>query len=201
MAITIDFGAKVINIPQADLTPLGGSLFELDTETKLRTDVNALMESETGIVYDTPTRHNTEVVISGITYARTIEFINGYTITFEDLQYRVNLTGSNNNLTDVLNLNQVSVIPSNSAGLIVTDVSGLTATESTRLLEMHQASATRKRIDLTGADALGWQEVLYDDLGSEVVRFNLFDETGTRITGTVSAFVDAKKMIGDRVKV
>ena len=121
MAITIDWGTKVINIPQTDLTLISGSLYELNTDTKLRADVNALQASEEGIVFDTTHTHNTEITIAGVTYARTLEFINGYTITLEDLQYRTNLIGSNNNVTDVLNLNQVSVIPSNSAGLIKTE--------------------------------------------------------------------------------
>ena len=108
----------VITIPQADLVSLGGDLYELNTETKLRADILALLDDEDGIVLEDAIRHNTEVTFAGVTYARSIEFINGYTITFEDLSYRVNLVGANNNITDVLNLNQVQVIPSNSAGLI-----------------------------------------------------------------------------------
>ena len=118
MAITIDWGTLVINIPQADLTLISGSTYSLDTEVKLRADVNALLASEAGIVFDHAISHNTELTIGGVTYARTIEFINGYTITFEDLQYGVNLTGSNHNVADVVNRNQVSVLTQNSAGLI-----------------------------------------------------------------------------------
>lgn len=67
-------------------------------------------------------RHNTAVTIAGITYARFIEIINGYSITFENGQYSVRLAGSNNNFFDVangiLNQNSVQIIPGNSAGLI-----------------------------------------------------------------------------------
>ena len=120
MAITLNHSTLVFTVPQSDLTPLGGTLYELNTETKLRADINALMDNENEIALTTPIRHNTEVVLAGVTYARTIEFINGYTITFstEVAPYRVNLVGSNNNVTDVLNLTDASVIPSNSAGLI-----------------------------------------------------------------------------------
>jgi hypothetical protein len=63
-------------------------------------------------------RHNTEVLLGGVTYARVVEIISGYTITFEDGQYAVNLTGANSNIGDVVNVNQVSIRSANSAGLI-----------------------------------------------------------------------------------
>ena len=131
MAITLNHDTLVFTVPQADLTLVSGNEYELNTETKLRADINALMDNEDEIVQPTPISHNTEVTIAGITYARTIEFINGYTITFstEASPYRVNLVGSNNNVTDVLNLTDASVIPSNSAGLAnlseATDMLGL----------------------------------------------------------------------------
>jgi hypothetical protein len=87
-------------------------------ETKFRADVNALMADENGIVFEDSINHNTEIVLSGVTYSRFIEIINGYTVTFEDLQYGVNTTGANHNLADVVNRNQVSVLTQNSAGLI-----------------------------------------------------------------------------------
>lgn len=120
MAITIDRNTDIISIPQADLTPLGGTLFELDTEAKLRADLNALAASEEGIVFPDTHKHDTETVLAGVTYARKIELLSPFTITFstEGAPYRVNLVGSNNNVTDVLNLSDASVIPSNSAGLI-----------------------------------------------------------------------------------
>jgi len=74
VAITIDFGTKIINIPQADLTLISGSLYELDTEAKLRTDVNALMDNEEGIVFPDSFRHNTEVTIASVVYARATVF-------------------------------------------------------------------------------------------------------------------------------
>jgi len=59
----------------------------------------------------------------GVTYARVIEIINGYQIEFVDGQYTVRLAGSNNNFFDVENgilvQNQVQVISTNSAGLII----------------------------------------------------------------------------------
>ena len=117
MPITIDWATGVISVPQSYLTLVSGSLYEFDTE-QARLDICDLEAGEEGIVFDVTHVHNTEVTISGVTFARLIEFINGYTFTFEDGQYRVRLAGSNNNITDVANLNQVSLLQQNSTGLI-----------------------------------------------------------------------------------
>lgn len=119
MAISINWATKVISVPQSFLTPLGGSLYELDTNA-FRLALKDLEDDPVGIMYDDTHRHNTTVLLGGIEYARTLEIINGYTVTFEDGQYAVNLVGSNNNIADVTNVNQVSIRPSNSAGLIQT---------------------------------------------------------------------------------
>ena len=121
MAISIDWGTKVITIPQADLTLVSGTLYELDTD-QFRRDLKALEAGFPGMSFERTHNHNTEVTIAGTTYARTVEIINGYTVTFEDGQYSVRLDGSNNNIWDVgggiLNQNQVQIISQNSAGLI-----------------------------------------------------------------------------------
>ncbi len=123
MAITIDWPSKVISIPQADLTFISGTLYEGNTET-IRLALHALSASEEGMPFQRIFDHNTEVTVAGTTFARTIEIINGYSITFTpDAQWSVRLVGSNNNYFDIesniLNQNQVQVIPSNSAGLVV----------------------------------------------------------------------------------
>jgi hypothetical protein len=122
MALSIDPATKVISVPQADLTPVSGTLYTLDTD-QFRLDVLALLDDEDYIWMPTAYTHNTEVTVAGVTYARTLEFINGYSIEFEDGQYTVRLEGSNNNIFSVqdgiLVQNQVQVIPTNSAGLIV----------------------------------------------------------------------------------
>ena len=71
-----------------------------------------------GIPFLDTHRHNTEVALGGLVYARVIEIINGYTVTFEDGQYAVNLIGANSNVGDVVNVNQVSIRSTNAAGLI-----------------------------------------------------------------------------------
>jgi hypothetical protein len=121
--LSIDWETKVIFVPKFYLTHISGTTYQLDTN-QFRIDLKNIEESTEGIVFEDTHRHNTEVVLSGITYARVIEFINGYTITFEDGKYAVNLVGSNNNIADVLNLNQVSIRASNSAGLQIVNTTG-----------------------------------------------------------------------------
>tara|TARA_R110000772_G_scaffold17946_3_gene49865 strand:+ start:22653 stop:25514 length:2862 start_codon:yes stop_codon:yes gene_type:complete len=119
MAISIDWATKIINVPQTYLTPTANpASFNLDTDV-FRLDLKAIEAGVPGMPNERTHNHNTEVPLGGIIYARVIEIINGYTVTFEDGQYAVNLFGSNNNIGDVTNLNQVSVRTNNSAGLIV----------------------------------------------------------------------------------
>lgn len=117
MAITVDWGTRVITVPQSFLDPLGGSVYQLNTEN-FKIAINDIEDSELGVVNPQIINHNTKVLLGGIEYARVLEIINGYTVTFEDGSYVVNLIGSNNNILDVTNLNQVQVRSNNSAGLI-----------------------------------------------------------------------------------
>jgi hypothetical protein len=114
--ISIDWPARVIHIPKTFLTPISGSAYTLDTNL-LRQALQDAEDSDLGMLSPPTHRHNTTVTLSGVQYARIIEMINGYTITFEDGQYSVNLVGSNNNIGDKSNINQVSVRVNNSAGL------------------------------------------------------------------------------------
>src|SRR3990172_4759910 len=98
MALSVNWNTKVISVPQSYLTFLSGTLYELDTN-QFRLDVLDIMDTE-GIAYPDPIRHNTEVTVAGVTFARTIEIINGYTVEFDPApgHYQVVLTGSNNNI-------------------------------------------------------------------------------------------------------
>ena len=125
--VTINWVTKVITIEKDYLTPTAKpNIFDLDTNV-FRLDLKSLEASEDGMSYLDTHQHNTEVPLGGIIYARVIEIINGYTITFENGFYGVNLLGSNNNIADVLNLNYVSIRTNNAAGLIVVQTgSGVT---------------------------------------------------------------------------
>jgi hypothetical protein len=117
--ISINHATRVITIPQTDLTPVSAGLYELDVND-FRLWLKDLEDDTDGIQIPDTHRHNTEVTLGGVTLARSVEIINGYTITFEDGQYAVRLVGANNNIADVANVNQVSIRSNNSAGLIVT---------------------------------------------------------------------------------
>jgi hypothetical protein len=117
--LSINWGTKVIYVPKFFLTHLGGTNYELDTNA-FRMALKDLEDSPEGMTYPDTNNHNTSVLLGGIVYARIIEMINGYTVTFEDGLYSVSLTGSNNNILDVTNLNQVAIRSNNSAGLVQT---------------------------------------------------------------------------------
>ena len=121
MAITVDCATKEIYIPKADLTHVSGNLYELDVPA-FKVELGALMDNEEHIVCEDTFAHSTEFTVAGTTFARTVEIINGYNITFENGSYAVRLSGANNNLFDaeagVLNINNVQIIAQNSAGLV-----------------------------------------------------------------------------------
>ncbi len=125
MAITIAWGSRIIFVPQADLTQLGPTVYQLDIDA-FRLRLKDLEDDEDGMVFPRTHNHNPPVTISGVTLGRVVEIINGYTVTFEDGQYAVNLVGANSNVADVVNLNQVSIRAQNSAGLVVSG-SGVTS--------------------------------------------------------------------------
>lgn len=123
MAMTLDPATKVFTINQADLTLVTGTLYSADTNA-LRKEMMALLASEDYIWMPDSFNHNTEVTVAGVTYARTLSTLNGYSYTFSpDSQWSVRLEGSNNDFWDIeagnLNQNQVQVIPTNSAGLVI----------------------------------------------------------------------------------
>jgi hypothetical protein len=120
VTISIDWPTKVISVPKVDTllvtAPPPQEIRALNMVTYHLT-LRALEASEEGIVY--PRTHNYvgPISVGSVSLADVVEIINGYTNTFEDGQYAVNLNGANTNLADVTNVNQVSVRPNNSAGL------------------------------------------------------------------------------------
>jgi len=107
-------------VPKADLTLIQSSPTEI-REMNLnwfRLQLKDLEDSTDGIPMPDTHRHNTEVTLGSLTFARVIEIINGYTVTFENGSYAVNLVGANSNVGDKVNVNNVSVRSQNSAGLI-----------------------------------------------------------------------------------
>lgn len=133
--MTINWLTKEIQIPQSDWVLDSGTFYKYATNDS-RIAMKVLEASEIGIVFPDTHKHNTEVTVAGTTYARTIEIINGYFVTFENIASSVQLEGSNNNMWDIgggiLTQNLVQIIPTNAAGLI-TVVSGSGVTEQDKL--------------------------------------------------------------------
>ena len=128
MAITVTPGTKTIYVPQSYLTLLTGlgvgatEVYELDMD-QLRLDLKAWEDNEIGMPEPDTHRHSTTITIAGTTYARTIEFINGWVVDFQDTgtPYIVSCTGANHNLSDVTDFSagNLSMLPNNAAGLII----------------------------------------------------------------------------------
>jgi hypothetical protein len=204
MALSVTWGTKVINVLQADLTPVTGTLYELDTD-QFRKDLKSLEDGEEGMAFPDTHIHNTEVTVAGVTYARFIEIINGYSITFEDAQYSVRLAGSNNNFFDVengiLNQNQVQVIPGNAAGLIVVvSGSGVTSQDKIDIADavwdhadgdfLLKVVKNKKALEKSGSE---WQLIVYDDNGtSELLNKALKDKNGNDITDLEAGLLSAE---------
>ena len=171
MAIIVDWPTKTISIHRTDpeVSNVTGTLYELDTDA-FRLTLKNLEDDEAGMVWPRTHKHNTEVTVAGTTYARFVEIVNGYKVQFlPDASWTVRLAGSNNNLFDVENgilvQNSVQVIPGNSAGLITTDTSGLTAIEAVALATVRKLLENKQELVDTGAD----------------VRLRTYEDDGTTI--------------------
>jgi len=197
VAITIDWPTGVISVPQADITFISGTLYELDTDW-FRLQLRALEASEEGMPWPPTHTRNDSVTVAGTTIAQVIEIVNGYSVQFTpDSQWTVRLAGSNNNIFDVENgilvQNQVQVIPSNSAGLIVTTTgSGLSAAQDQKLTEIHGELRS-----IEGGKHHSWfQRVMMAALGNKItgpdqgvagtVHARDMADTKDRITATVN---------------
>lgn len=117
MAYSVDWLNKVISIPDSDLTLVSGTEYDLNMSDFLIEIRRLESEFTEGLYADQILEHVNAKTLAGIQFAPFDEVINGYTIQFTGTLTRVNIKGSNNNLTDVLIATGVTVVPSNSAGL------------------------------------------------------------------------------------
>jgi len=121
--ISIDWATQIIFVPKTYTQFVSASPFEirqLDIDL-FRLDLKAIEASIPGMPNLRTHTHNTTINVGGVTLARVVTIINGYTITFENGSYAVNLVGANSNIADVTNLNQVQIRSANSAGLTFSD--------------------------------------------------------------------------------
>lgn len=147
MAISVNWSTKVISVPKSYLTSLGGSRYSLDLNI-FRLDIKALEADSQGIIWPDIISHNTEVILSWIAYARTVEIINGYTVDFENGMYSILCVGANHNILDVKTVNSVSLNVGNSAGLISVNTGGWGSWWWLTTEQSNQLTNTVKKWDL-----------------------------------------------------
>jgi hypothetical protein len=141
--ITVDWATSIISIPKAYM-----SIVQTVPNEIRRLDVNALRlslrdieASEDGMAHTRIVKNSEPVSLGGVTYARVLEILAPYTITFEDGAYAVSLDGGNNNVVDRVNVNQVGVRSANSAGLTYPDVQLKLAFQSAVLIDVDTGSS------------------------------------------------------------
>jgi hypothetical protein len=119
--MNIDWPSGVITIAKTDsfMTWTGGAIYDLNTDL-FRRALKDKEDDDIGMCFPDTHRHNTSVLLGGIEYARIIEILAPYTITFDDTggAWVCNLIGSNNNILDRTNLTTTQVRSNNSAGLV-----------------------------------------------------------------------------------
>lgn len=117
--VTADWPNYIFHVPRADMPLIQSTPTEIRecSINWLRLQIMALEDDPDGMTFPTVFVHYPEVTLGSLTFAKVIQMNTPYTITFEDGQYAVNLTGANSNFADRVNVNQVSVRSSNSAGM------------------------------------------------------------------------------------
>lgn len=187
MALSINWATKVIGVPQADLAAVSTGLYELDVEA-FRLALKDIEDSETGVAFPDTHRRNAPVTLSGVTYAQTFEIINGYTVTFQDTgtPYTVRVVGANHNIADVKNVNNVSLIIGNSAGLIVVATGGSSGPTAAQVADAvaartYEAGLSHEAILRILLAALAGKA---DGIGSLTERYMAQDGTTPRVTTT-----------------
>ncbi len=117
MSYSVNWDSRVITVPQSDLVDLGGGIYKLDLELCHQELRRLEWEFTEGLSRLQILDYIPPLEAGGVIYARFVLLTNGYTFEFEDGQYAVNLSGANTNIHDYTVVNQVSIRPSNSAGL------------------------------------------------------------------------------------
>jgi hypothetical protein len=206
VAISIEWGTKVITVTQTDtdiLTQVSGTLYEMDTLAFQR-ELKDLEDDEEGMPFPDTHEQALENTISGVTYVRAINIINGYSLTFSpNSQWTVLMDGaSNNNFHDIaagiLNQNQVQVIPQNSAGNTISEAAALATLQSIDTsitaiegdiatietdigtLQVDMATASKIMRNKKVTDEVTGILTVYDDNGVDVyLQANLYESTDT----------------------
>lgn len=119
MTYSVDWAARIITIPKTDTVFVSSppEVRSLDVTTLWQNLID-IQDDEAGVPHPDIVRNTPPLTVAGVTLARVLEVVNGYTITFEDGLWSVNIVGGNSNLADVVNKNQVGMNTGNSAGFV-----------------------------------------------------------------------------------
>lgn len=125
--VTIDWGTYEIFIPRQTLLLLQSNPIEVRqlNLADFRTALRLLEESSLGMPEPVILDYAAPTDVGGVTLAAVYIIREPYTVTFEDGQYAVNIVGGNTNIADRVNINNVGIRTTNSAGL--QDLSALQA--------------------------------------------------------------------------
>lgn len=139
MAYSVDWVAKIITIPQGDLTFLSGNNYSLDTANAHEELRRLEWAFADGLWAPRIINFFETVTLSGIPKTPSVEVINGYTMDFTGSNYNVILSGYDNNFVDVyVPSNGISILGNNSVGRqTITTGSGLDAGQATELTQIH----------------------------------------------------------------
>lgn len=137
MAISVDWPTGVISVPKADTVligtdPISGREIRTFDTVQFHVDLRILQDTVDGRVW--PRTHG----YSETQFAPDLTMTSYFTVEFEDGTYRVSLIKTNNNIADVSVINQVSIQPNNSAGLIEGGSGGFTAGDKETLININE---------------------------------------------------------------
>ena len=119
---SVQWDTRILSIDQSELVEVtAGTVYSMDTGW-LWTTIHDIQDDPGGMANPDIMFSSQPYTLSGVTYARAVEIVNGYKIQFTgpvapNDHYAVVLQGGNNNVADVFIPNPVTVIANNSAGL------------------------------------------------------------------------------------
>lgn len=114
----VDWIAREVFIPVSDLILVSGTEYKLDMAAFHREIRRLEWEFTEGLWSPQILEHTIIGELAGTEYADLDKVVNDYKIIFDPLASKVVLSGSDNNIIDVLVINGVSVIPTNSRGSV-----------------------------------------------------------------------------------
>lgn len=192
MAISVDWGTRVITVNKADMTLVSTTpydVYELDVDA-FRLALRDLEDNGPGMSYPTTHDHVAPINVGGVFLARVVSIINGYTITFENGTYAASIVGGNSNIADVVNLNNVSIRTNNTAGLVETNLATAILDEPNTIeqgLSLRQAmrlvlAATAGKVSGAATSTITFRSAYADDKDRIVASI---DGSGNRTAITI----------------